>query len=145
MTSAAAPRLVCLIGAECTGKTTLAKALAQQIDGLYVAEALRQFCDQHGRTPTQSEQAVLMDAQVVQEERAWVQARQHGKRFVFCDTAPLLTAVYSDHYFADRSLYARARALHQRYALTLLLAPDLPWVADGLQDRKSTRLNSSHT
>jgi len=133
MTSAAAPRLVCLIGAECTGKTTLAKALAQHIDGLYVAEALRQFCDQHGRTPTPSEQAGLTDAQVAQEERAWVQARQHGKRFVFCDTAPLLTAVYSENYFADRSLYAHARALHQRYALTLLLEPDLPWVADGLQ------------
>ena len=37
------PRLICLIGAECTGKTTLAQALAQQMAGLWVPEYLRQF------------------------------------------------------------------------------------------------------
>jgi len=133
MISAAAPRLVCLVGAECTGKTTLATALAQHFGGLVVPETLRDFCDQRGRTPTLTEQAGLMDAQVAQEERVLALATQQGQRFIFCDTAPLLTAVYSEHYFADPSLYALAGVLHQRYALTLLLSPDLPWLADGLQ------------
>ena len=53
--------------------------------------------------------------------------------YVFCDTAPLLTAVYSDILFGDTSLYPRARALHARYAMTLVLEPDLPWIADGIQ------------
>ena len=52
---------------------------------------------------------------------------------MFCDTAPLLTAIYSDYVFGDTSLYARARTLHARYALTLLLEPDIAWVADGMQ------------
>lgn len=127
------PLLGCLLGAECTGKTTLAQALTAHFSGLYVGECLRDFCDAHARPPKASEQAGLIDAQLAREEAALALAAQSGQRWVFCDTAPLLTAVYSDYYFDDRSLYARALALHRRYALTLLLAPDLPWVSDGLQ------------
>jgi len=60
-------------------------------------------------------------------------ARQQQRAWVFCDTAPLLTAVYSDCVFGDDSQYPHALALHARYTHTLLLEPDIPWVADGLQ------------
>ena len=46
------PQLICLLGAECTGKTTLTQALAAHYGALWVPEYLRVFCDQHGRTPT---------------------------------------------------------------------------------------------
>lgn len=127
------PRLVCLIGAECTGKTTLAQALAQHLQGLWVPEYLRSFTSRHGRTPDREEQLHILQEQVRQETDALAAARQQGFRWVFCDTAPLLTAVYSDSVFADTCLYPQARALHARYALTLLLEPDIPWVADGVQ------------
>lgn len=125
----ASPLLISLIGAECCGKSMLAQTLAQHFGGVVVPEALRVFCDRQGRTPAQAEQPGLIDAQLLLEAQAVALAKQ--QRFVFCDSAPLLTAVYSDHYFADISLYERALHLHQRYALTLWLQPDLPWVADG--------------
>ena len=127
------PRLICLIGAECTGKTTLAQALAQQMCGVWVPEYLRSFTEQNGRTPERIEQASILQEQVRQETVALAAARRQGQRFVFCDTAPLLTSVYSDVVFADSSLYPQAHGLHDRYAVTLLLEPDIPWVADGLQ------------
>ena len=127
------PRLICLIGAECTGKTTLAQALAQQMGGLWVPEYLRSFTDQHGRTPDSAEQVHILEEQVRQETLALATARRQQQTLVFCDTAPLLTAVYSECVFADGSLYPRARSLHARYALTLFLQPDLPWQSDGLQ------------
>jgi nicotinamide riboside kinase len=127
------PLLVCLIGAECTGKTTLARALAQHFSGFSVPEYLRSFCDQQGRPPNADEQALVMRAQFEQEAQIVVQARQAGCGYVFCDTAPLLTAIYSDFYFADTSLYEAAHALYGRYALTLVLTPDVVWVPDGLQ------------
>ncbi len=126
-------RRICIIGAECTGKTTLAQALALHFNGRYVPEVLRQFCDVHGRTPTQAEQSTLIDLQLAQEDQAELLGCQSGQDLLLCDTAPLLTAVYSQHYFADHSLLKCARSLHPRYSLTLLLSPDLPWVADGLQ------------
>ncbi|HSO45407.1 MAG TPA: ATP-binding protein [Rhodoferax sp.] len=124
---------ICLIGAECTGKTTLAQALALHFGGLWVPEELRAFCDLHGRTPRMEEQATIMRAQFEQEEQAAAQALQTGCGYVFCDSPPLLTAVYSDFYFSDPSLFECANALHARYALTLVLQPDLPWQPDGFQ------------
>jgi nicotinamide riboside kinase len=128
-----APQLICIIGAESTGKTTLARTLAAHFDCPWVPEYLREFCDTQARTPTVDEQSLILEAQHTAELAAQHRARQRGSPFVFCDTAPLLTAIYSDFIFGDPSLYGRARTLHSRYALTLLLATDLAWVADGLQ------------
>lgn len=111
----------------------LAQALAAHFDGLWVPEHLRAFCDQQGRTPMMDEQAGIMRAQFEHEEQVAAQARQADRAYVFCDSAPLLTAIYSDHYFSDRSLFDCAQALHARYALTLVLGPDLPWLPDGMQ------------
>jgi nicotinamide riboside kinase len=136
------PLLICLVGAECTGKTTLAQALAERFGGLWAAEYLRSFCAQRGRTPEQSEQSGIMRAQFEQETLMLAQARRDGCGLVFCDTAPLLTAVYSAHYFSDTSLLASAHAVHGRYALHLVLRPDLPWEPDGLQrDSAAARLS----
>lgn len=127
------PRLVCLVGAECTGKSALAVALAEHFKGLVVPEYLRLFCDAQGRTPNQAEQLLIQREQLALQARVAAQARDRGARYVFCDTSALLTAVYSEHYFADRSLYAQALVVQQAYNLTLLLDTDLPWQADGLQ------------
>jgi nicotinamide riboside kinase len=126
-------RLICILGAESTGKTTLAQSLASHFDCPWVPEYLRQFCDAHARTPMREEQVLLIQRQREAELAALAQAKQQRASFVFCDTAPLLTAIYSDFIFGDRSLHEQARALHLNYSLTLLLAPDLEWIADGLQ------------
>jgi nicotinamide riboside kinase len=127
------PRLICVIGAECTGKTSLVRELADMLGASVVPEALRDWCAVQGRTPQVHEQAALMQAQIHMEDKALAQINKGLDAIVLCDTAPLLTAVYSLHYFADSSLLAAAHAHHRRYALTLWLQPDLPWVADGLQ------------
>jgi nicotinamide riboside kinase len=136
---------ICLIGAECTGKSTMAQALAAHFGGLWVPEHLRSFCDAQGRTPRADEQAGIMRAQFEQEEQVVALAVQAGCSYVFCDSSPLLTAIYSDYYFSDRSLFDCAHALHARYALTLVLQPDLPWLADGLQREGEAVRAAVHT
>jgi NadR type nicotinamide-nucleotide adenylyltransferase len=121
-------RLVTLLGAECTGKSTLAEALAAQFNAGLVREYLREWCDTHGRTPLQHEQAHIAATQTARIEAA---ARRHD--LVFCDTTPLITAMCSEHYFNDHSLTASAIAFQRRCDLTLLCAPDVPWEADGIQ------------
>ena len=138
--SMAKPPLICLIGAECTGKSTLAQALAGHFSALWVPEQLRAFCALHGRTPLAGEQALIMRAQFEQEEQMAAWAEKTSRPYVFCDGAPLLTAIYSDYYFSDRSLFEQAQAWHMRYALTLFLQADLPWEPDGLlRDGASVR------
>lgn len=130
---AVTPLVVAIVGAESTGKTALAHALhaALATDGLPVAvvdETLRHFCDEHGRTPRQDEQRGIA---LTQSRRIDEAAAGHG--LVLADTTALMTAVYSEIVFGDRSLYDEAEAAHRRCGLTLLTALDLPWVADGLQ------------
>ncbi len=131
MTSA--EQRICILGAESTGKTTLAQALSSYFVCPWVPEYLREFCQNQGRTPWRQEQEQIMKMQADAENGAAAQARQAQQVFVFCDTAPLMTAIYSEFIFADKSLLPAGRALHTHYALTLLLAPDIAWVADSMQ------------
>ncbi len=128
-----ASQRVCLLGAECTGKTWLAQRLAAHFNGLYVAEYLRDWCDRHGYTPQAHQQLAILQAQIYEENKALALMQQAQAAIIFCDSAPLMTAVYSAHYFTDPTLYPAAHIHHRGYALTLLLQPDLPWQADGVQ------------
>ena len=100
--------VIAIVGAESSGKTTLAQALQQRIAG----QGLR--------------------AATVEQSRRIADAT-HGHAVVVADTTALMTAIYSEQVFGDRSLYAGAEAAHRRCDLTLVTALDLPWQADGLQ------------
>jgi nicotinamide riboside kinase len=124
---------IAVVGAESTGKTTLAAALAQRLaaeTGLtatWVPEHLRDWCSERGRTPWPDEQEPI-----ARRQHALIEAAAATHAIVVCDTTALMTAVYSRLLFDDHSLDAAAVALHRTMALTLLTAIDIPWVADGL-------------
>lgn len=131
----AAGVIVALLGAECTGKSTLAEALARRLGAGLVTEYLREWCDAHGRTPQRHEQA-----HIAAEQAARIEAAARAHEVVVCDTTPLITALCSEHYFGDASLTAEALAFQRRCDVTLLCAPDLPWQADGfLRDGPEVR------
>jgi nicotinamide riboside kinase len=124
---------IALLGAESTGKTELAVALANALrerglSATAVEEHLRHWCDAQGRTPRADEQAAIATEQAALEEAALA-----AHDWVVCDTTPLMTALYSQHLFADASLLPATLERQRRYRLTLLCATDLPWVADGIQ------------
>ena len=131
MTSAVLPRRVAILGPASSGKTTLAAALAERYGTVWVPEYLREFVDVQGRVPVAGDQFYIASTQREREDAA---ARAAGG-YLFCDTAPLMTAVYSRHYFGgiDDGLARLADGHQGDYALTLVTAPDIPWVADGLQ------------
>ncbi|MCW5648738.1 MAG: ATP-binding protein [Ramlibacter sp.] len=123
---------IALLGAESTGKTQLARALAGHWRGLgrsvvLVPEVLREWCDRMGRTPRPEEQAGIANEQAARV----AQAAPHD--WLIADTTPLMVALYSDLLFDDASLYEMAFAHQRQYDATLVTGLDLPWVADGLQ------------
>lgn len=131
MTAAA---IVAIVGAESTGKSVLAQDLAVHLSHRYglrctaVDEWLRLWVAREGRTPQPQEQAAI-----AWEQSRRIQAAAQGHDVVIADTTALMTAVYSETLFQDRSLRAAAQQAHQGYALTLVTANDLAWQADGLQ------------
>jgi nicotinamide riboside kinase len=125
--------VIALLGAESTGKTTLAASLRTALATptcrvAVVGEYLREFCERRGRTPQRDEQVHIADEQTRRIDTA---ALTHD--IVIADTTALMIAVYSEHVFGDTGLYAAAQAAHARCDLTLLTALDIAWQADGLQ------------
>jgi nicotinamide riboside kinase len=123
---------IAILGAESTGKTQLAQSLAahwtqQGHSALWVPEVLREWCEREGRTPLAHEQLAICQEQAQRVLQAPI------TDWLVADTTPVMTAIYSDMLFDDASLYDFALAHQRHYDLTLVMALDLPWVADGLQ------------
>jgi nicotinamide riboside kinase len=125
---------IAIVGAESTGKSSLAEALAQRLAGEFglacavVGETLREWCALHGRTPRPEEQRGIAE-----EQQRRIDAAASGPfDVVLCDTTALMIAVYSELLFEDGSLVEFGRAAQAGADFTLLTALDLPWVADGL-------------
>jgi NadR type nicotinamide-nucleotide adenylyltransferase len=122
-------RRIAILGAESSGKSTLARALAERHATGWVPEYLREFVLTRERVPMSSDQYFIASMQAQREDAAALDAR----RWLFCDTTPLMTAVYSQHYFGGADVPLVALVATRRYDLTIVTAPDSPWVADGLQ------------
>ena len=129
-----APLRVAIVGAESTGKSALARELAEALAREFglrprvVDEWLREWCEREGRTPRADEQMGIAREHARRIDEA---AAQPGVDIVLCDTTPLMVAVYSDLLFDDRALEPVASACQRAMDATLLTSLDLPWIADG--------------
>jgi len=123
---------IAILGAECSGKTTLAKRLAAELtrqgfSACFVTEALREWCDRNQRTPKANEQTDIAKLQIQRIQDA------PAVDYLIADTTALITAIYSEIIFNDPSLYPLALENQQSFDLTLVMGLDLLWVADGIQ------------
>jgi NadR type nicotinamide-nucleotide adenylyltransferase len=124
---------VVLVGAESTGKSTLAAALAGKLETVQVEEYGREFWvarhDAEGHlSPTQLLE--LAEEHRRREDEAILEARS----LLICDTDARITRQYARFYhegFIDPQLDALARDCPERYALAVLCGDDIPYVEDG--------------
>ncbi|MDP3971512.1 MAG: ATP-binding protein [Candidatus Nanopelagicales bacterium] len=134
------PQLIGLLGAEATGKSTLARDLARTLDAELVTEALRDFVTAHGRAPRRDEQAAVMREQLAREAEALGRARDSDKAWVVCDPCVLMTPAYSIAYFGDDSLLVAGLEHQREYRIVLKCLPDIPWTPDpGQRDGPALR------
>lgn len=120
---------VAILGAESSGKSTLAEALAVHYRTTWVPEYLREFVDTRSRVPFEHDQIEIARTQLAREEMAVAQAQ----RFLFCDTSPLMTALYSRVYWGRVDAHLAELEARHHYTWTFVTAPDSPWEPDGLQ------------
>ena len=123
---------IAILGAECSGKTTLAQRLAAELtdqgfSACFVSEALREWCDSNQRTPKANEQTAIAKLQIQRIQDA------PAVDYLIADTTALITAIYSEIIFNDTSLYPLALESQRGFDLTFVMGLDLPWVADGIQ------------
>lgn len=117
-------RTVCLHGAESTGKTTLAAALAAGTGALTVGEYGRSHCEAH-KDPLTLEDLLLIGRA---QQAMIAAAAEWAGSLLIADTDALMTAAWCEMLLGERPAELMAAPKADLY---LLLEPDLPWVDDG--------------
>lgn len=127
-------RLVCLTGAESSGKTTLAQALAEQIGAVLVPEAARQMLKPQaaydiddvvriGLAQADSEDAALAD------HAGWVVA----------DTDLTVIRIWLQERFGVWPAVLAERFEARAPRTYVLCTPDMPWQPDPLREHPNDR------
>ena len=127
---------VVVTGSECTGKTTIAQALAAHYQTVWVPEFARRFVIDKGAAPGYEDVEAIARGQIALEDKR----AEKAFRLLMQDTDLLSTILYSHHYYGDCPYWIEV-ALEKRAAdLYLLTDIDIPWVPDGeLRDRGDRR------
>ena len=130
------PRLV-LLGAESSGKTTLATALAEALGTAWVPEYGRTLHEQKNGALAYEDLLYIGRRQLELEDAATPQARG----WLVCDTNAATTALYSYYYFhrCEPALRALARVCAARYARTFVCLPTVPFAQDGWRGPEALR------
>jgi NadR type nicotinamide-nucleotide adenylyltransferase len=133
-------RRVVVSGPESTGKTTLARRLAEHYRSAWVPEYVRAYLESRPlREPPSlvrwEDVEAIARGQIAAEDAA----ARAAPRVLFLDTDLHSTKVYCEHYFGRCPEWIARAARERAYDLHLLLLTDLPWVADPLRDRPQER------
>ena len=131
---------IVLYGPESTGKTTLAKALAEAYQTSWVPEFARNYLEEKWNKKREicnlEDLIIIAEGQIKNEN----EALKHARDFVFCDTNILVTKAWSETHFhgycAPEIEYYVETFQYEHYFLTDI---DVPWEADNLRDRPNNR------
>jgi NadR type nicotinamide-nucleotide adenylyltransferase len=126
---------VVVTGSECTGKSTLAEALAGRFGAPWSREFAREYAERKPGSLDASDVEPIARGQLALELAAERLAVESGARLVVRDTDLLSTVAYSRHYYGDCPAWVLEAATRRVGDLYLLLSPDVAWVADGVRDR----------
>jgi len=124
---------VCLIGPECTGKTTLAEELAAHFGAPWVPEFAREYAQRVARELTADDVEPIARGELALINSA------PNEGLIILDTDLISTVVYARHYYSGCPVWIEREAQKRKADLYLLLDIDLPWVPDSLRDPASPR------
>jgi NadR type nicotinamide-nucleotide adenylyltransferase len=137
-------RRVVLIGAESTGKTTLARMLAGRYETAWVEEFGREYWQAKLGGDPAPEALLEWTSEEFREIAARQQERENGlartaNRVLLCDTNAFATGTWHERYLGRRDEEVDAIGRRDRVDLYLLTEPDFPFVQDGWRDGESIR------
>ncbi|CAM4353313.1 Trifunctional NAD biosynthesis/regulator protein NadR [Mycobacterium basiliense] len=119
---------VSIIGPEFTGKTTLARVVAETLETTWVPEWTRTLRDRNGGSLVGLDWTEIVRGQIASEEAL----ARNADRVLICDTDPLVATVWAE--FLRGSCPEQLRELARRpYDLTLLTRPDAPCSGNGVR------------
>ena len=137
-------RRICVLGAESTGTTTLARDLARHYETVWVPEYGRfysegkLFGDANAAWRTE-EFVAIAKAQAELEDRL----AEASNGLVICDTDAFATSLWHERYMGERSPAVERIAAQRTYDLYILTGDEIPFEQDGTRDGEHIR-NDMH-
>jgi len=128
-------RRIAITGPESTGKSDIAKALAEYYQTQWVPEYAREYIDRLERPYRFEDIELIAKGQLEEEERRARMASQ----YLFCDTEFLVTKVWSEYVFGKCSPWIHEKVKSHVYDLYLLMDIDLPWSDDPQREHPHKR------
>lgn len=126
---------IVLTGPECTGKTTLAMALARHYKSKWVPEFAREYLQALKRPYAESDLMAIAQGQIQQESKF----EEYSNTHLFYDTDLTVIKIWQQYKYGqvDGKLlnYLESKVYH----LYLLMVPDIPWKTDALRENPNDR------
>ncbi len=128
-------RRIAILGAESTGKTTLARSLALHFHTTWVSEYAREYMSAHPGNYSVEDIIEIQKHQLLEEERL----STISNHFLFTDTEFIVAQVWCEDVFGFSPDWINQQVKEHQYDLYLLTSNDLPWVADPVRVNSQRR------
>ena len=125
---------ICFYGPEITGKSTMAKAMAEKYKTEFVPEVARELI-----TSNEFSLEDIIRIGHAQTDRVKEKSKTASK-ILFCDTDLITTEIYSQHYLKQVPPVLFELEKQITYDKYFLFDIDVEWIADGLRDLGNQRL-----
>lgn len=126
---------ICVIGPECTGKTDLAKYLADHFQTAWVPEYARGYLDKLNHPYEQSDLVKIAHGQIRMEDE-WL---YDSSRVQICDTNLLTIKIWSEYKYGNCPEEILEKHAARTYDLYLLCYIDVPWENDPQREHPDKR------
>jgi NadR type nicotinamide-nucleotide adenylyltransferase len=137
-------RRVVVIGAESTGKTTLARLLAERFQTCWVPEYGREHWERKVEGLTMNDPLPSWSTEEFVHIATEQQSRENNlarvaNRILFCDTNAFATGTWHERYYGCRDDRVDTIGQRDKVDLYLLTSLDVPFVQDGYRDGEKIR------
>lgn len=132
-------RKIVIIGPESTGKSTLAKSLADHFNCHSVEEFARAYLMNHGPKYQYEDLDKIARGQLELEEYWTSKSVSENKQFLFIDTDLQVIRTWSEFVFNKCENKVLNQIVNRYYDFYLLCNTDLPWVKDELREYPDER------
>ncbi|MEM9829869.1 MAG: ATP-binding protein [Bacteroidota bacterium] len=122
-------------GPESSGKTTLAKALAEHYQVGWIPEYARDYLNDLGRPYQEKDLLQIAEGQIKRED----EVAKDKPSLLICDTSLVVIKIWSEYRYKRCHPWILAQIERRPVDLYLLCAPDIPWEPDLLRENPADR------
>ena len=128
---------IAILGPESTGKTELARQLAEHFNAPWIPEYARGYVENLTNPYTYEDVSNIALKQIEEEE--FYENHSTNEKFVFFDTDLIITKVWFSYCFDKIPDFLTERLKTGFFDLYLLCTPDLPWESDPVREHGNDR------